>query len=220
MKTNTRRRILEAACRLFAAGGYRNTTIAGICRAAEANIAAVNYYFGNKEHLYEAAWEHAEAAANEKYGIIDPGASPAQYLREHIRRIVLMIFDEGPGGCFPRLVRKDINMEGELIERLFTRFILPRIRRLEAAVSAILGLPLDSIEVHRAASHIHSMCVFLNIGSRARQRIFAGKTPDSAKVELLIRSLQEFAEGGIRRIANTLKKAGAGGGPGKPGHNR
>ena len=50
----TRDRILESACRAFAERGFRETTISDICRAAQANIAAVNYYFGSKEKLYEA----------------------------------------------------------------------------------------------------------------------------------------------------------------------
>ncbi len=210
MKTSTRKRILEAACRLFAANGYHGTTVAGICRTAKTNIASVNYYFGSKAALYEAAWEHAEAVANDKYGIIDPGVSPARYLREHIRRLVLMIFDEGPAGFLPRLVRQDINTEDERIERLLTRFILPRVRRLEEAVGSLLGLDPECFEVRVASNHIQSMCVFLNIGTRARRRIFAGKTPESAEVELLIGSLQKFTEGGIRRIAHTLKIAGRG----------
>jgi AcrR family transcriptional regulator len=54
----TRRKILEAACRLFAEKGYRGTTVAQICRMAQANIAAVNYHFGGKENLYQRAWRH------------------------------------------------------------------------------------------------------------------------------------------------------------------
>jgi AcrR family transcriptional regulator len=55
----TREKILDSACRLFAQKGYRGTTVALICRAAKANIAAVNYHFGSKENLYQRAWRHA-----------------------------------------------------------------------------------------------------------------------------------------------------------------
>jgi len=65
----TRRRVLECACAIFADKGYRDTTIAEICRQAKANIAAVNYHFGDKETLYGEALQYAFGVANERYPI-------------------------------------------------------------------------------------------------------------------------------------------------------
>ncbi len=48
----TRKRLLAAAGRVFKEKGYHGATIAEICRVAEANIAAVNYHFSDKETLY------------------------------------------------------------------------------------------------------------------------------------------------------------------------
>ncbi|MDH4012180.1 MAG: TetR family transcriptional regulator, partial [Desulfobacterales bacterium] len=44
----TRNRLLNAACEVFAEKGYRNAKVAEICHRAGANVAAVNYYFGDK----------------------------------------------------------------------------------------------------------------------------------------------------------------------------
>ena len=49
----TRQRLLEAAARLFAARGFTHVTVREICNAANANVAAVNYHFGDKLGLYE-----------------------------------------------------------------------------------------------------------------------------------------------------------------------
>jgi AcrR family transcriptional regulator len=48
----TRDRIVEAAGEMFAEKGFDATTVRDICQRAEANIAAVNYYFGDKQRLY------------------------------------------------------------------------------------------------------------------------------------------------------------------------
>ena len=48
----TRTRVLDAAARLFAASGFKKVTVRQICREAGANIAAVNYHFGDKLGLY------------------------------------------------------------------------------------------------------------------------------------------------------------------------
>ncbi|MBU0730944.1 MAG: TetR family transcriptional regulator [Proteobacteria bacterium] len=48
---DTKERILDAAEILFAEDGYHATSLRGITRKAEANLAAVNYHFGSKEEL-------------------------------------------------------------------------------------------------------------------------------------------------------------------------
>ena len=50
---STRNMVLEAAGRVFAERGYAKSTSREICEKAGVNSAAINYYFGGKEGLYE-----------------------------------------------------------------------------------------------------------------------------------------------------------------------
>ncbi len=54
----TRRRILAAAERLFAARGRDGATMRGIAAAAAVPIALVSYHFGSKGELYRAIFAH------------------------------------------------------------------------------------------------------------------------------------------------------------------
>jgi AcrR family transcriptional regulator len=49
----TRLRLLEAALPLFAAKGYAGTSVRQIAAAADANVAAIAYHFGDKKSLYD-----------------------------------------------------------------------------------------------------------------------------------------------------------------------
>ncbi len=54
MSSATRDRIVDAAERLFGELGFAGTSIRRITRAADVNIAAINYHFGSKEELLRA----------------------------------------------------------------------------------------------------------------------------------------------------------------------
>lgn len=47
-----RQRLLLAALKLFSAKGFAKTSIREIAKAAGANVAAISYYFGDKQSLY------------------------------------------------------------------------------------------------------------------------------------------------------------------------
>lgn len=63
---NAKLRLLDAAGPEFAAKGFEGATVREICLRAEVNVAAVNYYFGDKERLYVAAVKRARALREEQ----------------------------------------------------------------------------------------------------------------------------------------------------------
>jgi AcrR family transcriptional regulator len=65
-----RERLLLAGLRLFAEQGYAKTSIRQIGLAANANVASVSYYFGNKAGLYRAVFWGAAGPLSA------PGAAP------------------------------------------------------------------------------------------------------------------------------------------------
>jgi AcrR family transcriptional regulator len=85
----TKARLLEAAGVEFAEKGFDGATIRSISQRAGANIAAVNYHFGDKERLYEAAVLEAHACSHnplEESDMVD--SSPEENLRLYVRRFL------------------------------------------------------------------------------------------------------------------------------------
>jgi AcrR family transcriptional regulator len=94
---DTRHRLLQAAGQLFAERGFEGTTVREICQHARvANIAAVNYYFRDKEHLYIEAVKSACQDQEQAAPLPDwaPGTPPEAKLRDFIKTLVNRMLGE------------------------------------------------------------------------------------------------------------------------------
>jgi AcrR family transcriptional regulator len=204
---DTRLRVLESACRAFAAKGYRDTTIQEICDGAGANVASVNYYFGNKEKLYWAVWGHAMSITRAAHPVDwDAGRSPDERIRDLIRARILAIFDRRPGGWMPRIVQREMADPTDMTPSLLKTFMKPMRLKLEAVVRETLGAKADDFQVRSCAFSVMSQFVFLNVGRRARLRLFGRETPTKRQLDRLIRQAQEFALAGIRGVQEAIGK--------------
>ncbi len=68
----TRQRILRAAEKIFARGGYRAMTLREVTHEAKVNLAAVNYHFGSKCKLMQALfYERFEPINEQRLALLD-----------------------------------------------------------------------------------------------------------------------------------------------------
>jgi AcrR family transcriptional regulator len=93
IKTDKKAHILQVAEKLFANNGFEGTSVRDICTEAAVNVAMVNYYFGNKEGLFE---KLVEQKAGFLKGQLEKIVDNTQLT--HIQKIDLVI-----DGYVPRL---------------------------------------------------------------------------------------------------------------------
>ena len=67
MKSDTREKIVETAIYEFAMKGYEPTATRDILAKARANVAAISYYFGNKNGLYAEVLKRILVRINQKF---------------------------------------------------------------------------------------------------------------------------------------------------------
>ena len=106
----TRQRLLEAAGAVFAEHGFKNATVREICKHAEANVAAINYHFGDKQALYSETLRYWIRESLAKYPPnmgIDEHATPQQKLHAYVRSFFWRIFDEGRPSWYGKLIARD-----------------------------------------------------------------------------------------------------------------
>jgi len=97
-KLDTKQRLFKAAIEVFAAKGFQGATVRAICERAEANVAAINYHYQDKEHLYAQVLEHIFRSPRTNFGALRPdlsGATPEERLREFIFNFFHEVYDCG-----------------------------------------------------------------------------------------------------------------------------
>ncbi len=144
----TRERVLDAACRLFAERGYRGTTVALICRMAKVNIAAVNYYFGGKENLYQQAWRHAHDQVQRQFPH-DGGVGADQSAEERLRGRIRSLLHRALAGDTIEfgIVRNEMANPTGLLRQVIDDAIRPIRRTTQAILHELLGPRASEIDV-------------------------------------------------------------------------
>jgi len=162
MAVNTKDKLIGAACEIFAEKGFRDATIADICEKAGANIAAVNYHFGDKETLYTEAWRHSFRSSTSAYppdGGVAADAPPAERLRGRIWSMLQRIADEKYTEFF--IVQKEIVNPTGLLKEVMRAEIQPMREQMLVLIRELLGPRAVEDDVAFCARSVISQCLHL-----------------------------------------------------------
>jgi AcrR family transcriptional regulator len=154
----TRGRLLDTALEVFAESGYRNAKVADICRRAGTNLAAVNYYFGDKANLYVEAWQHAFNACAVPESSGSARLSPREQLRLRIHTL-MQDFTEPRRQELMGIIRNIMGVDATDERVLFCEMsIINQCRALltisHSDLKYLLGQPLSPELIRRWADHI------------------------------------------------------------------
>jgi TetR/AcrR family transcriptional regulator, regulator of cefoperazone and chloramphenicol sensitivity len=205
----TRQRLLEAAAEVFADGGYRRATIAKICRRAGANIAAVNYHFGDKQGLYAAVFEYAQRrASTEDAAAVDEAAPPEDRLRAHVATFVGRLLDPRRPAWIARLLAHELIEPTQVLDRLVRNRMRANHQQIASAIHELLGPAATSETVRLCTLSVISQCVFYRNSEAVVTRLYPEIVP-SKEVERIADHVTQFSLAAIRGLANNGKAAHA-----------
>lgn len=173
----TRLQILEKAGELFAEQGLANTTSKQICERSQANSAAVNYHFVNKEGLYRAVLLEAHARLVRMETLVSlnerPG-SPQDKLRALITVLVERLHDHPDGWALKVLTREVLSPSPEF-EVVLKEQSFPKAHILRGLLGQIMNLPADHPTTLRSAISVFAPCLFLLIAHQPlKQHVLQG----------------------------------------------
>ncbi len=188
----TRERLLETAGEVFAEHGFRDATIREICEKAKANVAAVNYHFGDKEALYAAVFDYARTCAVAQFDELTSPATPVEErLRTFVRAVLKRFFDEGRPAWLGKLVAREMIEPSNALDALVNGQIRPNSERLRAVVRELIGREIDEQELWRCTFSIAAQWLFYFHCGQIVKRLNPG---------------QQFGPQDIARLADHITK--------------
>jgi AcrR family transcriptional regulator len=169
----TRDKLLGAAGQVFAERGYHSATIREICRRAGANVAAVNYTFGDKMGLYTEVLQHSVRAAQTPAmrAALEPGLPPEDTVRGVIRARLQSLCRGARPDWQLRLVLHEFSRPTSAMANVVDEGIRPVYDRLRKAVGEIIGLPPDHETTRLSVNSIVGQILFYTFSQPVLARL-------------------------------------------------
>lgn len=141
----TREKLLDVAGKIFADRGYHAATIREISDAAGANIAAVNYHFGDKLGLYtEVVHQSMRMAELEAMqNALDQQAPPEILLRSVIRVRLRGVTRRDRPDWYFRILMHELAQPTPALRQLINKVGRPLFERMLGLIGGMIGLPAN-----------------------------------------------------------------------------
>lgn len=193
----TRERIMDAAGELFAEKGYRHTSVRDICARANANIAAVNYHFRDKEGLYEAILLRSAEQCERQYPIVATVGPPEERLAEFVRMLLFRLLGTGRPAWHGKLMAAEMADPTPALDRIVEHVIRPTHQLLLEIVRDLVGEAADA-EIQTLAADVLGQCLYYRHARTVIERLGSPTPSDDAGIEVLARHITEFCIAGIK----------------------
>jgi len=199
----TRQRLLEAAGEVFAERGFRMATVRDICQRAKANLAAVNYHFGDKERLYAAVLQYTFHCA-EPYPLdlgLGAEASVEERLRAFIRSHLFSLLAAGRPAWHRKLITREMAEPTRALDTVVDQMIRPEAEMLMAIVRDVLGHDAHPQRVWQCASSIIGQCLFYHHARPVILRLAPAQTFTPEAIEQLVDHITHFSLAALKQLA-------------------
>lgn len=202
--SEAKRKILRAAADIFAEYGYQHGTIRQIASKAGMNVAAVNYYFGNKESLYHEVLKTWTEESFKKYPVIqeaDAGVSAEEKLYYQIRQILSKLFDEEQTPWFGKLFVRMATLETkDQMKDLAECIYKPSVDIMTEIIREIAGKEVDEELLYFMATDIIGQCVFYYSDRKLLELVLPKEGKKIITIEFLSRKITDFSVCAIQNM--------------------
>lgn len=204
---DARTKLLDAAGPIFAERGFQGATVREICRAAAANIAAVNYHFGDKERLYIETVKLASRQRAEEVPmpVRLPGTPADQRLREFVGTMLKRMIGAGRKRWQTRLMTREVLQPTSACRELVEEYFRPHFDELLAVLSELAPDSTPAFRLRQLGFSVVGQCVYYRFAGQ----VVAMLTPreelrEHYSIQRLADHITDFTLAGLQGIGPSL----------------
>ena len=194
VQEETRRKLIDAAGEVFAQAGYQAATVREICARAGANVAAVNYHFGDKLGLNT---ELLKTAAGESGVPAIEKALRAPSAEDALRRFVHAMFQQMSQADRPswymKVMAHEIAQPTEALPVVVKHVIKPKAQVLYSIVGRLIGRPPLDAKTRRCAHSIIGQVVHYMHARPVIALLWPEARMTPAAIEVMANHVTEFS---------------------------
>jgi len=196
-------RLIEMAGRIFGEKGFRAATVREITSAAHANVAAVNYYFRDKEELYAAVLRHAVQASVCQDSAITESLPPEEQLHLFIVERLKLMLDPARPKWHGQLMSREMSDPTRSLDLVVREIIQPRIAVFRRIVSAIAGRELPEKKLSLLLLSVIGQCAYYRHSAPMIDLLFPELMSGSSAIPEIARHITAFSVAGIHACGAT-----------------
>jgi AcrR family transcriptional regulator len=210
-----RKRLLDAAGQIFGEKGFEGATVREICKQAGVNIAAVNYYFRDKEQLYIETVKHAGCGTLENPPLPEwgPDVPPAARLRDFIHWFVARLMSCDRPAWHTQIMMREMARPTAACAEFVREYVRPTAEILLGILTPLLPPEMPRSKKLLIGFSIVSQCLY-HVQNRPVARLLAGEeeyaqfTPDAVANHITEFSLAALGLGPPLGAASPALSAG------------
>ncbi len=212
----TKSRLLEAAGEEFAEKGFELARVRAICDRAGANLAAINYHFGDKEHLYVEVLREAHRCGLDPQGErFDRRLLPAERLRTFIHHFLDRVLAMNqPEDWQHRLMMREMLSPTPFSEVLVREMIRPRFELIRGLMREICP-EADDRRLNALVFSVIGQCLHYKMARRVTERLIGDEGYRALDLDYLTGHITAFCLAALG-MGPTLNQAGE---PSEQGRN-
>jgi len=198
----TRDKLIEAAGRVFAEKGYQGATVREICRAAGANVASVNYTFGDKLGLYTEVLRQSVRAAQGAAlsASLTEDLPPEQVIRSVITIRLRSLCSEGRPDWHFRIAMHEFAQPTPAMARVIDEGMRPVYDRARKAVGELIGLSPDHEKTKLCINSIIGQVLFYTCSQPVLTRLQPDLKMTSPTLDRIADHIYEFSMAYLRKV--------------------
>jgi TetR/AcrR family transcriptional regulator, regulator of cefoperazone and chloramphenicol sensitivity len=194
-------KLIDAAGRVFAERGYYATTVREICNRAGANVAAVNYHFGDKLGLYtEVLRQSIRAAKVEALGnLLEQELAPEEMLRAFIKLRLQSAFRADLPDWHMRLLVHELAQPTPALSKVINEVSRPIYERVLQVVGEITGLPPQDEKNRLCVHSVMGQVLFYVLQKPLLSRLWPDLKTTPEKIDSIADHIVEFSLAYLRQ---------------------